>query len=142
MSFVGSARRTLVNIGKILPFAICFIVLISYAESIYAMASENYIDYEDYVSLNKPISVFIGSILEYDWITVTVLAILSVSLETCVWNKAAVIYLLANILFKKYIEDVEISVVDVYVFSVLNMTICGILITKGLKKLNLFCGTK
>lgn len=139
---VTGARRFLVNTGKILPFIICFIVFISYAEGLLAMFTGSYDVYNDYICLSKPISVFVGNIFEYDYMTVFVLAILSVSLETCVWNKAAVIYLLANILFKKYIEDVEISVVDVYVFSVLNMAICGILITKGLKKLNLFCGTK
>lgn len=138
MNIVSSARRILVNIGKLLPFVICFIVFTSYAESFYAMATSSFIDYEDYICLDKPISIFIGSLFEYDWITVAVLAILSVSLETCVWNKVAVLYLLVHIIFKKYMEGVETDAVLVYVLSTLNMAICAVLITKGLKKLNLF----
>lgn len=142
MNIVNVARRLLVNTGKSLPFAICAIVLISYTESLYAIITESYVDYGDYVSLRKPISEFIGGIFEYDWMTVVVLSILSISLETCIWNKISVLYLVAHLLFKNYIKNIEIDSVDVYAIAMTNITICWFLVAKGLKKLNLFGRTK
>jgi len=133
-SFINNTRRTLIQIGKVLPFVVCGIVLISYAEDIYALFCNNYIEYYDGVYLNKPISWFVGNYFTYDIIMLFVLVVLSIAISTCVYNKLACAYLGFNLLEKSYL-DFELEPTTIYIICIINIAISGYLTLQGIKRL-------
>lgn len=129
---VNKVRRLLIQIGKSLPFLLCFIVFISYAENLFALATNDFLYYDGYYIVNTPISFAIGLKFEYDWLMVVVAMILSIAIETCKWNKFALCYLAANVLQKSYIASVELEWATICTICVINMLICLYLIYKGI----------
>ena len=90
---VYRARKHMIYLGKVLPFFICAIVTISYLECLYALFKYEYIQVGDSVYLNKPLSFFIGEYFELAFPTWLFLAITTIAIRTCKWNKLAVLYL-------------------------------------------------
>ena len=131
MSIVYQSRIVLINIGKALPFIICFMVLVSYSENILSLATNNIVQYADTYTLSKPISHWIGGVFEYDALIVVVLVIMAYALETCYWNKLAVLYLLLHLIFKNYVQDVVFDETEVYIVSIVNAVISFFLSYKG-----------
>lgn len=84
---IRKARVFLIELGKMLPFVVCFVIFISYAEDLYAISFDRYVIYESSYVLYKPISWYLGSAFEYNLITVSLMAVISVAVETCFWNK-------------------------------------------------------
>ena len=132
MNFIYNARISLIRIGKVLPFIVCFIASISYFESCLALCTENYILYDSYVILNKPISFFIGQYFEYNLQMLVVLCVISVAIETCIYNKLACLYLGVNLLEKSYF-DFELDIWQIYIISILNLVISAYFTYKGIK---------
>ena len=132
---LDGVRRLLINVGKILPFVVCFIVLISYIENIYALTIEDYMYYDGYYVLNKQVSNFIGSIFEYNIQTLAVLVLISFAISTCVYNKLACLYLGINLLEKSYF-DFELEPTTIYVICLANIIVAGYLTIKGIKILS------
>ena len=97
MSITVSARRTLIRIGKVLPFLLCFLVLISCIENIYAIVDNKCIINNDYIIYNTPISFSIALRMEYDILLMLVVSITSVAIEACRYNLLAVTFLWFNI---------------------------------------------
>jgi hypothetical protein len=85
------------------------------------------------IVLEKQVSVIIGNIFVYDWYTVLVLAILSVSMETCVWNKCCVLYLAINIMERNYFVQVEMYEEYIYAVCVANIIVIAFLLQKGIR---------
>ena len=128
-----STRVLLIRLGKNLPFVICLIVFISYAESLWSLMNHNYLYYEDSVVLSKPVSWFIAQYFEYNLVTVVILLTISVAVETCIWNKLTILYLSVQLTEKNYISEVELYPETVYVIVVVNLLICGYLLWKGVR---------
>lgn len=123
----------LIRIGKVLPFIICMLVLVSYTESLFALTTEDFVAWGDEVILRKPISWFIGQYFEYNIQMLAVLCIISVAIETCKWNKLACVYLGAN-LYEKYWFNGHVYDIEVYYVVILvNMLVSGYLIYRGMK---------
>ena len=129
---LDGVRRLLINVGKILPFVVCFIVLISYIENVYALTTEDYMYYNGYYVLNKQVSNFIGSIFEYNIQTLTVLLLVSFAISTCIYNKLACLYLGINLLEKSYF-DFELEPTTIYIICLANIVVAGYLTFKGLR---------
>lgn len=119
-----------------LPFIVCFIVLISYVEDVFALINENYMLYDGSVALNKPLSWWIGSFFEYNLITVVILLTISVAVETCYWNKIAILYLSIQLVEKDYFANVEVYPSLVFAVAIVNILISGFLVWKGIMTLN------
>lgn len=134
IGIIRKARIFLIRIGKILPFVICGLVFISYAESILATITQDYILYDDYALLRKSISFFIGQYFEYNLQMLFVLVVLSIAIETCVYNKLTCAYLGFNLLEKSYL-DFELEPTMIYIICTINIAISGYLTLKGIKKL-------
>lgn len=132
MNVIYRSRVFLVRCAKILPFVFCFVVCISYFESSWALANEDFLMFGDSISLNKPISFLIGNWFVYDWYTIAILTVLSISMETCVWNKLSIVYLAANIFERDYFITVELYPEYVYAICALNVFASGFLVYKGL----------
>ena len=61
MNIIHRTRVILIKLGKMLPFILCALVLVSYLENIYALYNEKYLIINDVVILDKKISYFIGN---------------------------------------------------------------------------------
>lgn len=133
MNIVYKARVALVRIGKVLPFIVCVFVLLSYVETLYALQAGNYVMYEDYVMLNKPLSFSIGEIMEYNTSMLLVCIVISISVETCLWNKIACAYLTLNLIEKAYFPTIEVSQTLIYFICIANIVVCSFITYKGLK---------
>lgn len=129
-------RVLLIRLGKILPFLITFLVFISYAESLYALATNSLAEFDGEIVLYKPISWFIASHFEYNIYVVGLLGIISIAIETCIWNKLALVYLLFQLLEKELLLMVALEVWQSYVVIVMNMLLSLFLTFKGLKSAN------
>lgn len=128
-----SARKLLIELGKSLPFVICFIVAVSFIETAIAVAFGNYMAYNGVLIPNTPISFYIASYFRYDWTLVIVLSILSVAIRTCIWNKLCVLYLALQIFERQYFTF-ELYEKDILLTSTVNLIVCGYLIYKGVLK--------
>lgn len=131
-TFITKTRITLIHIGKVLPFIVCFIVFLSYVEDVFALSFGNYIVFSDGVYLKKPLSWFIGEYFKYDIITLSVLVVLSIAIETCMWNKLSCIYLGVNLIEKSYL-DFELEPTTIYAICAMNVIVSGYLTYKGIK---------
>lgn len=132
MNVIYHTRVLLINIGKVLPFIVCGIVIISYFESVLALYSQDYLLYDDYVILRKPLSYFIGSYFEYNLQMLVVLCIISIAIETCIYNKLACGYLGINLAEKSYF-DFELEPTTIYIICLVNIIVAGYLTVKGIK---------
>ena len=131
-AIIYRTRILLINIGKILPFFICSIVLVSYFESIVSMYNEDYILYDSYAILRKPVSYFIGSYFEYNLQMLVVLCVISIAIETCIYNKLACGYLGINLAEKSYF-DFELEPTTIYIICLANIIVAGYLTYKGIR---------
>lgn len=128
-------RRLLIRIGKIFPFIICLVVSTNYFEIIVAMMSNNYIDYGDNIILDTKFSFMINRFIEYDILSMFVLTITSIAVETCIYNKLSCVYLWVN-LFEKSFFEFEMDAWLIYLISISNILVAGFLLYKGLFRLN------
>lgn len=132
MNVIYRTRVLLINIGKVLPFIVCGIVIVSYFESALALYSQDYLLYDDYVILRKPLSYIIGSYFEYNLQMLVVLCIVSIAIQTCFYNKLACLYLGVNLLEKSYF-DFELEPTTIYIICLANIAVAGYLTYNGIK---------
>lgn len=133
MNIVYKSRIFLVRLAKVFPFILCFIVLISYTESLYALITESYYAYGNDVVLYKPLSWIISEYFIYNWYTIVVATILSLAMETCWANKASIVYLCVNARERDYFITIELYEEYIYTICILNILICSFFCYKGIK---------
>jgi len=126
-------RRLLINFGKVLPFVLCFVLLVSYIECCVSLYIEDFMIYKDSITLNTPISFWLADKFEYDYLTLFAMTILSYAVETCMWNKIGILYLVFQLAFKNYIADFELEPTAIYIICLANIIIAGYLTFKGIK---------
>lgn len=125
------SRIWLIRLGKVAPFVLCSIVLVSYIENIYSLFTQNYIEFDDGYYLNKPISWAISKYVKYDFYTMLSIGVLSFAIETCKWNKLAIVYLGFQLLEKHYFATIELDIWFYFIASVLNAILCAFFVYKG-----------
>ena len=128
-----SARRGIIWIGKYAPFVIVAIVTLSNIEALYSLLTEQYAEYNGEIVYYKPISWFIGDYFKLSIAWVAALAVLSVGVEACVWNRACIVFLSLVLLQKDFFLEHTIN--ETYFAAVLiaNSTIGTLLVIKGVK---------
>lgn len=129
---INEFRKLLIRIGKILPFVICFLVCLNYAETAFALATNNYLNWNGVVIPNTPISFFIGAYFEYNLQMLGVLCIISIAIETCIYNKLACVYLGVNLYEKSYFANVELYPEYIYAICAANIIVSAYFTYKGL----------
>ena len=129
---IHKARVWLVRLGKVLPFVICFIVMLSYSETAFNLATNDLFSWCGIVIPSKPISWFISGYFEYNLQIIIVLVILSIAIETCIYNKLACLYLGINLLEKSHF-DFELEPTAIYIICLANIIVAGYLTVKGIK---------
>lgn len=130
--FANNARRVLIRVGKSLPFILCFIVLIAYTESAFALATSDFLTYNGYTIPNTPISFFIGRYFEYDILVCVISLITSIAIEACKWNLWTTFYLFVHLAEKSYF-DFELDIWQIYIIAIANLIISGYFTYKGIK---------
>lgn len=128
-------RALLINIGKTLPFVICAVVLVSYAETAFALATGDFQVYDGTLIPHKPISWFLGAYFEYNLQMLLVITIITFAIRTCIYNKLAVLYLYVNFWEKSLFSSIELYVDQVYIIVLINIFVSLFLVFKGLKML-------
>lgn len=123
-------RKLLIRFGKVLPFAICTLALINYAETAFALATSDYFMYDGIVIPNTPFSFLVGLYFEYNLQFLLVLIIISIAIDTCIYNKMACAYLGMN-LFEKSLFDFELEPTYIYMICIVNIIIASWLVYKG-----------
>lgn len=128
---INKIRRLLIHIGKVLPFVVCFLMCINYSETAFALATSDYLHYDSVVIPNTPISFFVGQYFEYNLQMLAVLVIISIAIETCIYNKLACGYLGVNLAEKSYF-DFELEPTAIYIICLANIIVAGYLILRGI----------
>lgn len=125
-------RRLLIQVGKVLPFAVCFLVVINFTETVFALTTNDFLMYDGIVIPNTRISFFIGHYFEYNLQMLVVLCIVSIAIETCIYNKLACGYLGVNLAEKSYF-DFELEPTTIYIICLANILVAGYLTYKGIR---------
>lgn len=133
MNIVNKARRILVNAGKMLPFALCFIVCLTHIEVLWAVATDSYFVYGDTVIIATPITNYIGAYFEYDLLTLVIVLTISVAVETCYWNKLAIVYLCLQLYEKDYFSNIELYQETICLVALANVIASGFFVYKGIR---------
>lgn len=127
---INKARRFLIEIGKTLPFVVCFLLTLHYSECLIALITESYLSYDGCIILYTPLSFIVGGYFEYNIQMLVVLFVISIAIETCYWNKLACLYLGINLLEKSYF-NFEMDVWLISVICTLNIITSGFFVYKG-----------
>lgn len=128
-----SARRGIIWIGKYAPFVIVAIVTLSNIEALYSLLTEQYAEYNGEIVYYKPISWFIGDYFKLSIAWVAALAVLSVGVEACFWNRACIAFLALVLWQKDFFLEHTIDETYFAVVLIINSTIGTLLIIKGIK---------
>ena len=129
---INKFRRLLIRVGKILPFIVCLLILLQYAETAFALLLSDFLVYDDMVIPNTPISFFIGRYFEYNLQMFVVLCIISIAIETCLANKACCVYLGVNLYEKSYFANVELYTEYIYAICAANIIVSAYFTYKGI----------
>ena len=132
MNVVYKTRVILVNMGKMLPFVLCGIILISYSETLFSLATSDFVEWCGYIIPNTPVSWFIGNYFEYDLVTLLALLIMSIAVQTCFWNKISLLYLFLQLKEKEYLSSIELYPEYIYAICIVNIVVAGYLTLRGI----------
>ena len=132
MNVVHQTRIPLIQLGKALPFVVCLFAFVLYTETLFALSTSDFVSCNGNIIPNTPISWFIGRYFEYNVQTLVVLCVISVAIETCIYNKLACLYLGVNLWEKSYF-DFEMEIWQISVICTLNIIVSLYLVYKGIK---------
>lgn len=132
---INRFRKLLIRIGKVLPFVICFLVFINYTEILFALTTCNYLDWGGVIIPNTPLSFAIGDYFEYNIQMLAVLCIISIAIETCIYNKLSCVYLGINLYEKSYFAQVEWETEYYYIVIAINIFVSAYFVYEGISVL-------
>ena len=128
---VYSARKALINLGKLFPFLLCVVVGLQYVEMLFSSILSHFCIYGGVVMPYMPLSSIVARFYEYDFISVVFTLILAYAIETCKWNKMAIAYLLFNLLEKQYLT-MPLYIDEICIICVANLMAIFYLLWKGI----------
>ena len=132
MNFVYKSRIGLIRFVKVFPFLLCFIVLISLSETLFALLISDFVILDGSLTPNTPLAWFIADKYEFEIYSVLAAIFLSIAFETCVWNKASEIYLLVLLKQQTYFPTIELYIEYIYAICIANILICAFFCYKGI----------
>ena len=132
MNFVYKSRIGLIRFAKVFPFILCFIVLVSLSETLFALVLSDFVVFDGGVTPNTPFAWFIGEKYEIGIYSVLLAIFLSIAFETCVWNKESEIYLLVLLKQQTYFPTIELYIEYIYAICIANILICAFFCYQGI----------
>ena len=133
MNLVYKSRIGLIRFAKVFPFLLCFIVLISLSETLFALLISDFVILDGSLTPNTPLAWFIADKYEFEIYSVLAAIFLSIAFETCVWNKASEIYLLVLLKQQTYFPTIELYIEYIYAICIANILVAGYLTYKCIK---------
>ena len=133
MNLVYKSRIGLIRFAKVFPFLLCFIVLISLSETLFALLLSDFVILDGSLTPNTPLAWFIADKYEFEIYSVLAAIFLSIAFETCVLNKASEIYLLVLLKQQTYFPTIELYIEYIYAICIANILICAFFCYKGIK---------
>jgi hypothetical protein len=133
MNLVYKSRIGLIRFAKVFPFLLCFIVLISLSETLFALLLSDFVILDGSLTPNTPLAWFIADKYEFEIYSVLAAIFLSIAFETCVWNKASEIYLLVYLKQQIYFPTIELYQEYIYAICIANILICGFFCYKAIR---------
>ena len=133
MNLVHKSRIGLIRFAKVFPFLLCFIVLVSLSETLFALAVSNFVVFDGGIIPNTPFAWFIAEKYEIGFYSVLLAILLSIAFETCIWNKASEVYLLVYLKQQVYFPTIELYPEYIYAICIANTLICGFFCYKGIR---------
>lgn len=128
------SRKLLIRVGKAMPFLLCFIVFLVYSESLFSLATSNWIVVGDSMVLNTPIAFFLANIFEYDLLVIFFILLVGLAVDVCRLNLMAILYLFINWLQKCFISF-ELGAAMIATICAINMVASFYFVFMGFKKL-------
>ena len=133
MNLVYKSRIGLIRFAKVFPFLLCFIVLISLSETLFALLISDFVTLDGSLTPNTLLAWFIADKYEFEIYSVLAAIFISIAFETCVWNKASEIYLLVLLKQQTYFPTIELYIEYIYAICIANIALCGLFCYKGIK---------
>lgn len=125
---VNLFRRLLIRVGKVTPFLLAFIILVSCIENVYSILT-NRIATDEYGMMYYycPIGAWLSDIIYIDWLDVLLVWILCVALELCKYSFRCAYLITLNLPFRWLVMHVSMPdgiVIGLYVFMALAGLYC------------------
>ena len=133
MNLVYNSRIGLIRVAKVFPFVLCFIVLISLLETLFALALSDFVVFDGGIIPNTPFAWFVAEKYEIGIYSVLLAIFLSIAFETCIWNKASEVYLLIYLKQQVYFPTIELYPEYIYLICIINIALCSFFCYKGLR---------
>ena len=139
---IRRARILLIQLAKSLPFILRIFVIVSYYETLYSIALNNfyYIESNKCLIPKKYLSWAIGNIFTYNVWTLLLALFLSICFETCLYNKLSIVYLASGLIQKQLLQSVEVTQVTAIAICIVNIALASYLVYKGCR--NAICAKK
>ena len=131
MNLVHKSRIWLIRFAKVFPFLLCFIVLVSLSETLFALILNDFVVFDGGIIPNTSFAWFVGEKYEMGIYSVLLAIFLSIAFETCIWNKTSEVYLLVYLKQQVYFPTVELYPEYIYAICIANILICGFFVFKG-----------
>lgn len=133
MSIVYKARVYLIRFSKVFPFALCFIVLLSLIETLYALYIGDFVLYDGSLTPNTPIAWFIARYYEFGVYSLILALVFAISFETCIYNKESIGYLTIFSGQQLYFSSIELYPEYIYLICIINIIISAFFVWKALR---------
>ena len=133
MNLVYKSRIGLIRFAKVFPFVLCFIVLVSLSETLFALILSDFVVFGGSVTPNTHFAWFVGEKYEIGIYSVLLAIFLSIAFETCIWNKTSEVYLLIYLKQQVYLPTIELYPEYIYAICIANILICGFFCYKGIR---------
>ncbi len=133
MNLVYKSRIGLIRFAKVFPFILCFIVLVSLSETLFALVLSDFVVFDGNIIPSTPFAWFVGEKYEIGIYSVLLAIFLSIAFETCIWNKASEVYLLIYLKQQVYFPTIELYPEYIYAICIANILICGFFCYKGVR---------
>lgn len=129
------ARRVFIRASKAIPFVLCALILVSYSEIFFALATNDFVMYDGYMTPYVPFSWLIGNYFEYSIPFLIGMTVIVYAVETCIWNKLSCLYIGIALAEKDIFNSMELYIEYVYIIVIANIIVSGIFVIKGIKLL-------
>ena len=135
MNLVYKSRIGLIRFAKVFPFLLCFIILVSLSETLFALILSDFVVFDGGITPNTPFAWFVAEKYEIGIYSVLLAIFLSIAFETCIWNKTSEVYLLVYLKQQVFFPTIELYPEYIYAICIANILICSFFCYKGIKML-------
>lgn len=131
MNLVYKARVGLIRFAKVFPFLLCFIVLVSLSETLFALLMNDFVLLDGSLIPNTHFSWLIAEFYTFGIYSLILALVFAISFETCIYNKASIGYLAIFLGQKQYFITIELEPTTIYIICLANIIASGYFIYKG-----------